>query len=66
MLGVHIADVGHFAPPGSALDREARRRGTSVYLPQHVIPMFPEIISNSLASRCSRARSASARAPSSI
>ena len=49
-LGVHIADVSHFAPPGSALDREARRRGTSVYLPQRVLPMFPEIISNSLAS----------------
>src|SRR5262249_44563908 len=49
-LGVHIADVGHFAPLGSALDREARKRGTSVYLPQHVIPMFPEIISNGLAS----------------
>jgi ribonuclease R len=50
LLGVHIADVSHFAPPGSALDREARKRGTSVYLPQRVIPMFPEIISNSLAS----------------
>jgi len=50
LLGVHIADVGHFAPPGGALDREARKRGTSVYLPQRVIPMFPEIISNSLAS----------------
>jgi ribonuclease R len=50
LLGVHIADVGDFAPPGSALDREARKRGTSVYLPQRVIPMFPEIISNSLAS----------------
>jgi ribonuclease R len=49
-LGVHIADVGHFAPSGGALDREARKRGTSVYLPQRVIPMFPEIISNSLAS----------------
>jgi ribonuclease R len=49
-LGVHIADVGHFAPPGSALDREARNRGTSVYLPQRVIPMFPELISNGLAS----------------
>jgi ribonuclease R len=49
-LGVHIADVGHFAPPGSRLDREARNRGTSVYLPQRVIPMFPEIISNGLAS----------------
>src|SRR5207248_1822498 len=50
LLGVHIADVGHFVPPGGALDREARKRGTSVYLPQRVIPMFPEIISNSLAS----------------
>jgi ribonuclease R len=50
LLGVHIADVTHFAPPGGALDREARKRGTSVYLPQRVLPMFPEIISNSLAS----------------
>ncbi|MBX7103669.1 MAG: ribonuclease R [Gemmataceae bacterium] len=50
MLGVHIADVSHFAPPGSALDREARKRGTSVYLPQRVLPMFPEILSNGLAS----------------
>jgi ribonuclease R len=49
-LTVHIADVGHFAPPGGPLDREARRRATSVYLPQRVLPMFPEIISNSLAS----------------
>src|SRR5262249_234465 len=49
-LGVHIADVAHFAPPGGALDREARRRGTSVYLPQRVLPMFPEVISNGLAS----------------
>ena len=49
-LTVHIADVGHFVPPGGPLDREARRRATSVYLPQRVLPMFPEIISNSLAS----------------
>ena len=49
-LGVHIADVAHFAPLGGPLDREARRRGTSVYLPQRVIPMFPEAISNHLAS----------------
>ena len=49
-LSVHIADVGHFAPPGGALDREARRRATSVYLPQRVLPMFPELISNGLAS----------------
>lgn len=49
-LTVHIADVGHFAPPGSALDREARKRATSIYLPGKVIPMFPEILSNGLAS----------------
>src|SRR5262245_23171885 len=49
-LAVHIADVAHFVPPGGALDREARKRGTSVYLPQRVLPMFPEVISNGLAS----------------
>jgi ribonuclease R len=49
-LAVHIADVSHFVPPGSALDRSARKRGTSVYLPDRVLPMLPEIISNSLAS----------------
>jgi ribonuclease R len=49
-LAVHVADVGHFAPPGGPLDREARKRATSVYLPQRVLPMFPEIISNHLAS----------------
>jgi ribonuclease R len=49
-LTVHIADVAHFAPAGGALDTEARKRGTSVYLPQRVLPMFPEIISNGLAS----------------
>lgn len=49
-LGVHIADVAHFVTPGGALDREARERGTSVYLPRHVIPMLPEVISNGLAS----------------
>jgi ribonuclease R len=50
LLGVHIADVSHFAPIGSELDREARRRATSVYLPQRVLPMFPELLSNGLAS----------------
>jgi len=50
LLTVHIADVGHFVLPGGPLDREARDRGTSVYLPQRVIPMFPEVISNGLAS----------------
>ncbi|MFO1020166.1 MAG: ribonuclease R [Planctomycetales bacterium] len=49
-LGVHIADVAHFVQPGSMLDREAERRGTSVYLPDRVLPMLPEIISNGLAS----------------
>ena len=50
VLTVHIADVAHFAKPGSPLDAEARKRATSVYLPQLVIPMFPEVISNGLAS----------------
>jgi ribonuclease R len=50
VLTVHIADVGHFARAGGHLDAEARRRATSVYLPQKVLPMFPEVISNGLAS----------------
>jgi ribonuclease R len=50
ILSVHIADVGAFVKPGGALDAEARRRATSVYLPQKVLPMFPEVISNGLAS----------------
>lgn len=49
-LGVHIADVAHFVRPGTLLDREARHRGTSVYLPDKVLPMLPEVISNALAS----------------
>jgi len=50
MLGVHIADVAHFVGRKTALDAEARNRATSVYLPDRVIPMLPEIISNNLAS----------------
>jgi len=49
-LGVHIADVAHFVPTGSKLDIEAQLRATSVYLPDLVVPMLPEIISNNLAS----------------
>lgn len=49
-LGVHIADVAHFVKPGSPLDREALLRGNSVYLPDRVLPMLPEILSNALAS----------------
>ena len=49
-FGVHIADVSHFVRPNTALDREALDRATSVYLPDRVIPMLPEVISNGLAS----------------
>ena len=49
-LMVHIADVSYFVPVGTPLDVEAKRRATSVYLPDRVIPMLPELISNHMAS----------------
>jgi len=49
-LGVHIADVSTFVNDGAILDEEARLRANSVYLPQHVIPMLPEVLSNGLCS----------------
>ncbi len=49
-IGIHIADVSHFVTPGTALDREAKSRGTSIYLVDRTIPMLPEILSNDLCS----------------
>lgn len=49
-LGVHIADVAYFVYEDGPLDREARKRSNSVYLPRMVIPMLPEVLSNGLCS----------------
>lgn len=49
-IGVHIADVSHFVVEKTALDKEARKRGTSIYLVDRTIPMLPEVLSNDLCS----------------
>ena len=49
-VGIHIADVSHYVRPGTALDDEAKLRGTSVYLPGAVVPMLPERLSADLCS----------------
>lgn len=49
-VGVHIADVSYFMSPGSALDKEAQQRSTSVYLEQRVLPMLPRLLCEELCS----------------
>jgi ribonuclease R len=50
IVWVAIADVAHYVTPGSALDREARKRGNSTYFPDRVVPMLPDVLSGDLCS----------------
>jgi protein SSD1 len=49
-VGIHIADVSYFVKPNTALDRDARKRATSVYLVQRAVPMLPPTLSEQLCS----------------
>ncbi|HJL55800.1 MAG: ribonuclease R [Candidatus Pacebacteria bacterium] len=49
-IGIHIADVSHYIKPGDAIDKEAQKRATSIYLVDRTIPMLPEVLSNDVCS----------------